>query len=344
MADTAVAPHPRHAGATPSVSSLYAGALSAFLRDSGLPMDRSPEQAIQRVDGQQYAQALVTGARELGDHSLGLAFGTRVGAAGFGMLGIVAATAPTLGRSIHYLTHMESLTSTLGQARARRHGRHVVLSWQPAQQVLPAVIEGILTGWVSFGRYVLGEQVNVTEVAFAHKRMSATQVYDAALVCPVRFEAAQYAVTIDADLLDAHSRFADAHLNTALNQWVGHCAAAVPSADQVWTQRVAAVTGTTLPFDEADETTVATLLGTGRRTLQRRLRDEGTTFRHILDANRAQRALLSLLQGDSSLIDQCTQIGFDEQSSFCRAFKKWTGYAPLAFKRRLADLYCELRP
>ncbi len=307
-------------------------------------MGRSPEPAILRVDGQQYAQALVSGVHELGDHGLGLAFGTRVGAAGFGMLGIVAATAPTLGRSIHYLTNMESLTSTLGQARARRQGRQVILSWQPAQPVLPAVIEGILTGWVSFGRYVLGEQVEVAEVAFAHKRMSATHAYDTALLCPVRFEAEHYAVTIDAALLDAHSRFADVRLNTALHHWVGHCAAAVPSADKVWTQRVAALTGTTLPFDEANETLVATLLGTGRRTLQRRLRDEGTTFRHILDANRAQRALLSLLQGDSTLIDQCAQVGFDEQSSFCRSFKKWTGYAPLAFKRRLSDLYCELRP
>lgn len=328
----------------PSVSSLYAGALSAFLRDSGLPEPVDRTESIQRVDGQDYAQALVTGVHELGDPGLGLSFGARVGAAGFGMLGIVAATAPTLRQSIHYLTNMESLTSTLGQARARRQGQHLVLSWQPAQQVVPAVIEGILTGWVSFGRYVLGEHVDVTEVAFAHPRMSNMVAYDAALDCPVRFQAPEYAVTIDMALLDAHSRFADAKLNTSLQAWVGHCAAAVPSPHKVWTQGVAALIGHRLPFGEADEPSVAKLLGTGRRTLQRRLRDEGTSFRQILDACRAQRALLALLQGDSALIDQSAEAGFDEQSSYCRSFRKWTGYAPLAFKQRLSELYCELRP
>jgi AraC-like DNA-binding protein len=332
-------------GGMPSVSVLYADALGAFLHERGLPWQRpAPNVApARRVVAASFAHSLYGGERELGDPSLGLHFGTRVGAAGFGMLGIAAATAPTLGESIRQLTQLESLTSTLGRAQVRRVGRAVQLRWRPAQPVPPMVIEGILSGWVSFGRYLLGERVEVAQVALAHPRRAPVQAYDETFESPVRFGAGCYGVTFGADLMAAPTRFADPTLNASLNTWLDSCAAAIATEHRTLARTITAMLGQQLPLADADELTTARLLGLGRRTLQRLLQAEGTSFRQVLNAARAQHAVLSLLHGQPGLSDLGAAIGFEEQSSLCRGFRRWTGYAPLEFKRRMDGIYASLR-
>ncbi|HEY0063015.1 MAG TPA: AraC family transcriptional regulator ligand-binding domain-containing protein [Telluria sp.] len=326
---------------TPSVSSLYADALGAFLSEQGLPKDARASGP--RLCGMSYASKMAGASRQLDDQTLGLRFGARVGGAGFGMLGIAAATAPTLREAIRHLTQLESITSTLGYATVRRHGARVHLSWQPVQALPAAVIEGILSGWVSFGRYLLGEKVDVVQVSFRHRRIAPMQVYDSVFECPVHFEACCYGVTIAAELLDARPRFADDLLNASIGSWLDHCARAASGDAMTMTRSVSTLLHTTLPLAEADELTVAAMLGMERRTMQRALQTEHTSFRQIVSAARAQHAILTLMRGDVALADLSAEIGFDEQSSMCRAFRRWTGYSPLAFKERVSEVFRPLR-
>ena len=333
---------------TPSVCTLYADALGAFVNERGLEMPVATPVAVAvarspRLCGAAYSTLMSSASRQLGDNALGLRFGTRVGGAGFGMLGIAAATAPTLREAIRHLTQLESITSTLGRAMVRRHGARVYLSWHPAQALPPSVVEGILSGWVSFGRYLLGERVDVAQVSLRHRRIAPQEVYDSVFDCPVRFEACCYGVTIAADLLDARPRFDDPRLNDAIGDWLRHCAFSAMREALPVTRAINTLFQSALPLAEADENTVAAMLGYSRRTLQRMLRSEATSFRQILDAARAQHAVMALMRGDMALSDVAADIGFDEQSSLCRAFRKWTGYAPLAFKRRVAGVFTPLR-
>ncbi|SHH22724.1 AraC family transcriptional regulator [Massilia sp. CF038] len=326
---------------TPSVSTLYADALGAFLAEQGLPADARATGP--RLCGVSYASKMAGASRQLDDQALGLRFGARVGGAGFGMLGIAAATAPTLREAIRHLTQLESITSTLGYAMVRRQGTRVHLSWQPAQPVPAAVVEGILAGWVSFGRYLLGEKVDVVQVALRHRRIAPMAIYDSVFECPVHFEACCYGVTIAAELLDARPRFADDVLNGAIGGWLHHCARVASGDAMTVTRSVGALLQTTLPLAEADELTVAAMLGFERRSMQRALQQERTSFRQIVSAARAQHAILMLMRGDVPLADLSADIGFDEQSSMCRAFRRWTGYAPLAFKERVSEVFRPLR-
>ncbi len=331
----------------PSVSLSYAGALRAYLRERGLPGPARREAAVPtaRIAGDAYGAALLEGGRSLGDTALGLGFGTRVGGAGFGLLGVAAATAGSLREAIVHLQRFESLTSTLGHVDVRRSRGTVTLAWRPWTPVAAPVAEGIVAGWVSFGRYLVGEHVEVRGVSFAHRCASSVSRYEAALDCPVRFGTGEHAVTIAADLLDARPRFADARINGALDAWLDRCTTPLAApADRPASRQVAALLGERLPLPEADERAAARLLGVSPRTLQRRLADEGTGFRHLLDAARAQHAVQALLGGGPSLADLSADVGFGEQSSLCRAFRRWTGHAPLALRERLAPLFRELRP
>jgi AraC-like DNA-binding protein len=73
---------------------------------------------------------------------------------------------------------------------------------------------------------------------------------------------------------------------------------------------------------------MAAQLGLSPRTFQRRLNEEQVTFTQVLDAYRQDEALKLLEQGDKSMAEIAYALGYNEQSSFNRAFKRWTGKTP----------------
>jgi AraC-like DNA-binding protein len=78
---------------------------------------------------------------------------------------------------------------------------------------------------------------------------------------------------------------------------------------------------------------VARKLGTSRRSLQRRLADEDLTYAQVLDDVRSTMARAYLAQRDLSIAEVAYLLGFTEQSSFTRAFRRWTRTSPGEFRR-----------
>ena len=78
--------------------------------------------------------------------------------------------------------------------------------------------------------------------------------------------------------------------------------------------------------------TVAKTLAVSRRTLSRRLADEGTSFRHILDNVRQEFACALLRDRGLSVADVAFFLAYSEPAAFNRAFHRWTGKTPGAFR------------
>jgi AraC-like DNA-binding protein len=74
-----------------------------------------------------------------------------------------------------------------------------------------------------------------------------------------------------------------------------------------------------------DALSVARRLGLSSRTLSRKLEEQGTNFRTLLDAVRKDIALRELAAGALPLTDIAERLGFGNTPSFHRAFKRWTG-------------------
>jgi len=70
-------------------------------------------------------------------------------------------------------------------------------------------------------------------------------------------------------------------------------------------------------------------------TLQRRLQAEGVSYQRLKDNLRRDIAINLLCRADLTVTDVAAQTGFQETSAFHRAFKKWTGVSPGAYRRTL---------
>jgi AraC-like DNA-binding protein len=84
-------------------------------------------------------------------------------------------------------------------------------------------------------------------------------------------------------------------------------------------------------WPERDE--LAVILHMSNSTLQRRLQAEGTHYQNLRDNLRRDMAIDLLSRGDMTVTQVAAATGFEETSAFHRAFKKWTGVSPGAYRR-----------
>jgi AraC-like DNA-binding protein len=78
--------------------------------------------------------------------------------------------------------------------------------------------------------------------------------------------------------------------------------------------------------------TIARALGMSARSLRRRLHDEGAPYDDLVEGARALRAKSMLADPRLSIQETAYALGFVTPASFSRAFKRWTGMAPSAYR------------
>jgi AraC-like DNA-binding protein len=79
---------------------------------------------------------------------------------------------------------------------------------------------------------------------------------------------------------------------------------------------------------------IADMFGLRERTLHRRLRAAGTSFRHELD--QARKLVSEQLLGSTALpvCDVANALGYADSSGFIRAFKRWNGVNPTSWRKQ----------
>lgn len=105
--------------------------------------------------------------------------------------------------------------------------------------------------------------------------------------------------------------------------------ASAPLAYAVWNSL-----STALHSGQSISRAVSDQLGVSVRTLQRRLRKERLSLSELLESFRKQEALRMLTEGLASLAEISSSLGYNEQSSFNRSFKRWTGLSPKRWLRK----------
>jgi len=68
------------------------------------------------------------------------------------------------------------------------------------------------------------------------------------------------------------------------------------------------------------------------RTLQRQLGHRRVAFRQLLDGCRRRRAINKVAAGDEALAAIARELGYSDQAHFARAFRRWTGLSPTAYR------------
>jgi len=87
-----------------------------------------------------------------------------------------------------------------------------------------------------------------------------------------------------------------------------------------------------LTSGELSEGDLASDLNMSRRSLQRRLAEADSSYQTLLDDTRRDLALRHIEDPAKSVTDVTFLLGYSQQSAFTRAFRRWTGMSPSAYR------------
>jgi AraC-like DNA-binding protein len=187
---------------------------------------------------------------------------------------------------------------------------------------------------VRFQRETDGE-FRAAHVCFSHEPDDLAEYADV-LKCPVRARAAWNGVAISGGALRLPLRRRDPALRSWLDRQAAQILARLPADGDV-RDEVRGVLSTQATAGDMHIAAVARRLSTTPRTLQRRLARAGTSFDALCDDTRRKAAETYLADTTLSIAEVSYLLGYSEPTSFHRAFKRWHGVAPSAFRSRMAD-------
>lgn len=212
-------------------------------------------------------------------------------------------------------------------------GLRVTFDWLDSPVIPPRFLIGAEALFlVRLARMGTRHEVRATDVTMPEFPL-ARAAFEAYLGCPIRV-ADRLSVTFQPDdatrpFLTDNSAMWDIfepQLRKRLSELEGSAS---------FEERTRAVLIEALPSGQVSVEVVAQRLAIGSRTLQRRLRDEGTSFKEVVREIRKSLALYYLGQTQLSYSEIAHLLGFEEPNSFFRAFHSWTGATPESARQSL---------
>lgn len=222
--------------------------------------------------------------------------------------------------------------STVGHQVQWMHRMH---GTEPAEARL--LNEGIAAFLTRLVRAASGDPGARLHVVLPHRPIAPPSRYEEAMRCAVSFAPGQdLVVRFDATLLDQPNRLAR-NVDTGFDPEV---VAALPAdcdlSDDRLMQSLHRIFEVTAMMGRLSLEGTAQALGYAPRSLQRRLSRIGTTFESVVDAWRHCLALELISRSHAGTAEIAARLGYGDASHFIRAFRRWQGVSPTAFRRERA--------
>jgi AraC-like DNA-binding protein len=284
----------------------------------------NPESRIAMVDlGRLFACA----ARATGRSDIGLLVASNFRPSGLGLVGELAAEGPDVRTAIGNLVRLLPYNTLAGYPTVSVNSESAIFGFNlRVSDFLGAnfILEGTTGIIFRFLQWLCGKTWAAEEIHLSRREPADKRPFNDFFAIPVRFSATEDAVVFSADWLDRQVAREKHRRDTRCLD-----IAAAPFSELV--RRQVAIR---LGFDTVDAAAIADQLGVSRRQLFRRLSAEGSSCKKVVDDVRFSRARHFLQVGDAPIAEIADALAFPDQSSFTRAFARWSGVPPGEWRMR----------
>jgi AraC-like DNA-binding protein len=343
--NSAVDPPPhKHAGSQAATPIAFVNAIVQAYKQHGKSPDQAlalaqitPESLVNpeaRITAAQMERISGAAMQELDDEGLGW-FSRRLPWGSYGMLARASISAPNLGVALgrwcrHHGLIADDITLALNTSAAT--ATLTITEHRDLGQLREFCLVSVLRNFHGLACWLIDSRIPVTGAQFPFAAPNHHAVYQVLFSAPALFESAQAAIKFDASYLSLPLRRDEAALRHMLQR-------ALPLTvlqyrrDRLLVRRVRQAL-TAQPADTHSADDLAALLAMSTRTLMRQLKEEGASLQALKDEVRLARSQELLLRTQRPIKQVAEAAGFQNEKSFMRAFKGWTGQSPAEFRQR----------
>ncbi|HRP97334.1 MAG TPA: AraC family transcriptional regulator [Rhodocyclaceae bacterium] len=266
--------------------------------------------------------------QELDDEALGW-FSRRLPWGSYGMLCRASLTSPTLEVALkRWCRHHRLLTDdlTLGFSQSRSAATIRIVEARDFGELRELCLVSTLRYLLGYACWLIDSRIALTETTMPFPAPRHADAYPFLFPGPLRFEADAAALSFDARYLGLPLRRDERALQVMLQR-------ALPLTvlqyrrDRLLVHSVSQILGAD-PAAAHTAEDVAAQLNMSVRTLHRQLKEEGVSLQRLKNDARRERAIKLLLQTRKPVKQVAAAVGFENEKSFARAFREWTGVAP----------------
>lgn len=268
-----------------------------------------------------------------GDPDFGLHVGRAVPPGGLGVPEYACRKSPDLRAGLERVSRYMRLNHDVARVELRDTPRGLLLEHVlPPGRTLPrSAVDFMMAAMITLLRDATGRPLRPVEVQTDYPRPADRTALDAFYGAPLRFDAGRRACVFSPDDATAPMVGAEPALCGILDAHAQLLLDRLPTVESL-TERVRALVAEELRGGNPTAEHIADRLGMSVRTLQRRLGDEGTSHRSVLTGLRTDLAASYLRDPALAIAEVAFLLGFSEPSAFHRAFKRWLGLTPAAFR------------
>ncbi|MGB3625533.1 MAG: AraC family transcriptional regulator [Henriciella sp.] len=305
---------------------------AALFKSCGLDSAAPPEASVMVNDTDYYSLLETIADHEKPDIGFHLRVSQSIRCADLGAVGLAWKSAPDLRRSFHRMDRYSRLFNTASTFKLVDDGGTYLWTHtrtEPDRLGMHLSNEGALATYVSLCREATGPQNRPRAVQFRHQPCGSQRSLEAYFRCPVTFGADIDAIILPMERLDQPNLVGDESIWKFLSS---HIEENLPEEEVPFERQLVLQIADMLSDGVPQLADVASTLGMSARTLQRRLADHGVTYQTLVMQARLELAQSLMGETRYSLAEIAFLTGFSEQSAFSRAFKRWVGKTPGAFR------------
>lgn len=280
-----------------------------------------------------FEQLVLDALRLSREPALGLFVGERLAPASHGVVGDAVLSSGTLREAIGLFERFVPLRLPLvavSLETTATRARILVAPTCPLGEIGRPVLEAVLLSIRNALEAISLGACRVDAVGFAFPAPGYAALAREVLRCPVRYGQAWTGFALSLSALDQPLRSANP---VAFREAAAVCQ---HELDRLTAQTSLSARVQRLMLEQPagfpSLVLTARLLGLAPRTLHRRLEEEGSSFKALLEGVRHTLALAHLRQGHLTIEEIAYTLGYSDLSNFRRAFKRWEAQPPSAFR------------
>jgi len=308
-------------------------AADALLRGTGLEREQLADPQA-RITQQQKITVFRNVRRLSAVPDVGLRAGARQRLSDFGVYGYALVSNQTFGDAVKLGVKHVQLAGPVLQKRFRVDGDTAVFEAYDVLDLgdlLPLATEFWFASILRLTICVLEAPMPTRRLLLPYPRPAHAAAYERMFACPIVFDAGVMEWHFDAAVLEVPCPNANPITAGLCAQFCERMLETLPDETDLSRTIRTACLNSRGSFPNAEE--MAERLGMSVRTLHRRLADQNEAYQRIVDEVRRTLAI-EFLENTSLTVEEIAgRVGFSEASNFRKAFRKWTGHAPVHFRR-----------